>query len=207
MTFEPLNSAAWGTANTTNLISLILVIVTGVYVLLTWRIANANKGMLDNIREQYRDSLRPVVYATLQVRSQVVMRLAITNSGRSPAYRLRVTIDKDFIQFAHGRNIREFNIFNREIPVLAAGGAIVIDLAQGFNLDREQDGKVLTPLEFNIALSYSSNDNKLFEETVPIDLSPYMQTHTPLSSSESLALIEKHLKKIADHTNEGAVTE
>jgi hypothetical protein len=49
--FDP---AAWGTTATTNVISLVLVIVTGVYVLLTWRIATANQGMLDNIREQYR---------------------------------------------------------------------------------------------------------------------------------------------------------
>jgi hypothetical protein len=190
------NPAAWGTTATTNVISLVLVIVTGIYVFLTWRIANANKGMLDNIREQYRDSLRPVVMPTLQIRDQIVLRLAISNTGKSPAYRLRVGLDKDFLQWADRGNIREFNVFQKEISVLAPGGEIVIDLAQGFNLGREANGQILTPLEFNVSLSYASKDGEQYKETVPIDLAPYMQTHTPKTIAESLALIEKHLKAI-----------
>jgi hypothetical protein len=77
---------------------------------------------------------------------------------------------------------------------LAPGGEIVIDLAQGFNLDREVNGQIVTPLEFNISLSYASKDGEQFNETLPIDVAPYMQTHTPKTIAESLALIEKHLK-------------
>src|SRR4051794_2719602 len=126
---EPLDPAAWGTTATTNVISLVLVVVTGVYVLLTCRIANANQGMLDNIREQYRDSLRPVIFPSLRVRDQVVLVLVFTNTGRSPAYRVRLSIDRDFFQFAEPKgNIREFPIFNQEIPVLAPGTEFPIDL-------------------------------------------------------------------------------
>lgn len=192
--FDP---AAWGTTTTTNLISLVLVVVTGIYVVLTWRIANANKGMLENIREQYKDSIRPVVFPVIQFRDQIVARLVIANTGRSPAYRLRVLIDKDFWQFADRRNIRDFNLFNKEVPVLAPGGEIAIDLAQGFNLDREINGQKVTPLDFEITVSYASKDDEVFRETVTIDLAPYMQTHTPKTIAESLALIEKHLKTIA----------
>jgi hypothetical protein len=191
------NPAAWGTTATTNLISLVLVAVTGAYVYLTWRIANANQGMLDNIREQYRDSVRPVVFPVIQFRDQIVARLVIANTGRSPAYRLRVLIDKDFWQFAERRNIRDFNLFNKEVPVLGPGAEIAIDLAQGFNLDREVDGRKVTPLNFDITVSYSSKGGEEFHETVAIDLAPYMQTHTPKTIAESLALIEKHLKTIA----------
>jgi hypothetical protein len=193
-----LDSAGWGTTATTNLISLILVLVTGMYVCLTWRISNANKGMLDNIREQYRDSLRPVVIASIQVRQAVFIRLVIANSGRSPAYRVSVRLDRDFFQFANpARNIRDFNLFNREIPVLAPGTEFPIDLAQSFNLDKEHEGKNITPSAFNVTLSYASKDDH-FEETVRIDLKPYFQTHHPRSSAEHLGDIEKHLKKIAD---------
>jgi hypothetical protein len=182
----------------TNLISLVLVLVTGVYVLLTWRIANANKGMLDNIREQYRDSLRPVIFPSLQVRDQIVLRLVISNSGRSPAYRVRVGLDRDFFQFADPhRNIRGFNIFNKEIPVFAPGTEFPIDLAQGFNLDKDHEGQNITPSTFNVTVSYASGDQE-FEETVPIDLNPYFSTHHSKSAAEWLGLIEKHLSKIAD---------
>lgn len=198
MKFEPLNSIAWGTVATTNLINVVLVIVTGLYVILTWRIAKANQGMLDNIREQYRDSLRPVISPRLQIRDQVVAVVVIRNSGRSPAYRLRLRIDQDFFQFAEpNRNIREFSVFNGEIPVFAPGEELPIDLAQGFNLDKEQDGKLITPSKFNITVAYASTDQE-FEETVPIDIGPYLQTHHSKSIGEWLGEIEKQVKKIAN---------
>jgi hypothetical protein len=191
------NPTVWGTTATTNLISLVLVVVTGVTVILNWRIANANKGMLDNIREQYRDSLRPVVFPSLQVREQIVLTLVFANTGRSPAYRVRARLDKDFFQFANPqRNIREFNIFNQEIPVLAPGTELPIDLAQGFNLDIEKDGKNLTPTVFNITVSYASRDQQ-FDETVPVDLKAFFQTHHAKTAAEWLGKIEEHLKKIA----------
>ena len=190
------NPTAWGTTATTNVISLILVIATGITVILNWKIANANKGMLDNIREQYQDSLRPVVFPSLQFRDQVVVRLVISNSGRSPAYQLRVTIDSDFLQFGERRNIRDFSVFNEEIPVFPPGAEIAIDLAQGFNFDREIDGRNITPSQFNVGVSYSSR-NQQFDEIVPIDLTPYFQTHHAKSAAEWLGKIEDQLKKIA----------
>lgn len=192
-----LDPSAWATTATTNLISLVLVIVTGVYVILTWRIANANKGMLDNIREQYRDSLRPIVFPSIQVREQIVLVLVFANTGRSPAYRVRASIDTDFFQFANPqRNIRNFNIFNQEIPVLAPGTELPIDLAQGFNLDTERDGQNLTPTTFNVTVSYASRDQE-FEETAPIDLKAFFQTHHSKTAAEWLGRIEQHLSKIA----------
>jgi hypothetical protein len=194
------NPASWGTTATTNLISLILVIVTGIYVALTWRIANANKGMLDNIREQYRDSLRPVIFPSLQVREQVVLVLMFTNAGRTPAYRVRIGIDTDFFQFAEPqRNIRDFNIFNQEIPVLAPGTEFPIDLAQGFNLDVERDGQNLTPTTFTVTVSYASRDQE-FQEIFPVDLKVFFQTHHANTTAEWLGKIEEQLKKIGQKT-------
>lgn len=192
--FDP---AAWGTTATTNVISLVLVIVTGVYVLLTWRIATANQGMLDNIREQYRDSLRPIIFPAIQVRQQIVLALVFKNTGRSPAYHVRISIDRDFFQFAdRGNNIRDFNIFNQEIPVFAPGMELPIDLSQGFNLDVEKEGQNLTPTTFNITVSYASKDQQ-FQETIPIDLKAFFQTHHAKTTSEWLEKIEEQLKKIA----------
>lgn len=201
MSLRVFDPTVLGTTATTNLISLILVLVTGAYVYLTWRIAKANQGMLDNIREQYRDSLRPVVFPSLQVRNQVVLTLVITNSGRSPAYRVRIGLDRDFFQFAEaGRNIRDFPVFNQEIPVLAPGAELPIDLAQGFNLNKEHEGRNITPSKFNVTVSYASRDQE-FAETVPIDIGPYFETHHSKSIGEWLGEIEKQIKKIADKRN------
>lgn len=192
--FDP---AAWGTTATTNVISLVLVVITGVTVILNWKIANANKGMLDNIREQYRDSLRPVISPSIQVRDQVVLTLVFVNTGRSPAVRVRISLDRDFFQFADPQsNIRDFNLFNQEIPVFAPGTEFPIDLAQGFNLDKEHEGRNITPTRFEVTIAYASRD-QVFDETTTIDLMPFFQTHHQKSVGEWLGNIDDQLKKIA----------
>ena len=106
-------------------------------------------------------------------------------------------MDRDFFQFGEPRNnIRDFNLFNQEIPVFAPGTEFPIDLAQGFNLDKEHEGRNITPTEFNVTVSYASRDQE-FEETVPIDLKAFFQTHHAKTTAEWLGKIEEHLKKIA----------
>lgn len=51
--------------------------------------------MLDNIKEQYSDSIRPVVFPVIKFRDQIAW-FVIGNTGKLPAYRLRDLIDKDF---------------------------------------------------------------------------------------------------------------
>jgi hypothetical protein len=63
-------------------------------------------------------------------------------------------------------------------------------------LDVERDGRNFTPTTFNITLSYASKDQQ-FEETVPIDLNAFFDTHHPKTTAECLGKIEEHLKKIA----------
>lgn len=180
----------------TNLLTLVLVVVTGAYVYLTWKIAQANQEMLESLKVQYRESMRPLVYPSLTFREQVVSRLTIRNSGRSPAYDLRVSLDRDFFQFAERRNIREFGVFNEPISAFPPGAEISIDLAQGFNLDKELDGKNVTPSKFVVTLNYRSKF-ETYSEDVLIDVSPYAQVHFPKTTAEHLSVIESHLRKMA----------
>jgi len=55
----------------TNIISLILVVVTGFYVVLTWKIAKANNRMIDTMTTQFRETVRPYVTASLAVREEM----------------------------------------------------------------------------------------------------------------------------------------
>lgn len=128
---EVLNSVGWS-----NLLTMILVVVTGVYVFLTWKIANANQRMLERVEEQYLEQMRPVVYAYLEFREQVVVRLIIENIGRTPAIDLKVSIDKDFYPFAdtNRRNLKELPIFAKRTSWLPPKAKIALDLSQGFNL-------------------------------------------------------------------------
>ena len=180
------------------MLTLVLVVVTGIYVYLTWRIANTNQKMIERIDEQHREEIRPNVYAFLEFREQVVARLVVENKGRSPAYNLRASISDDFFQFgeSHGQNLKELPLFNEEISWFPPGARVTIDLAQGFNFDVERDGKNLTPSKFSIGLDYHSKFDH-YLETCLIDLSPYANMHIPKTSAEQLGKIAEHLKKIS----------
>lgn len=182
---------------TSNAIALVLVFVTGIYVVLTWRIANANQAMLKRADEQHVEAMRPLVYAYLEVREQIVVRLVIENLGKTPAYDLQINIDKDFYQFGHraGRNIRDFQMFNEPINWFPPKARVLIDLTQGFNLDKMVDEKNITPSQFSLNICYRSKFGD-FTEKCDIDISPYRNMHFPKTSSEHLGEIEKHLRRI-----------
>jgi hypothetical protein len=142
-----------------NIISLVLVVVTGVYVFLTWRIANSNQKMIERLDEQHREEVRPNVFAHLEFRAQVVVGLVIENMGRSPAYDLRVSISDDFLQFAgeSGKNLKDMSLFTDPIEWFPPGAKIAVDLSQGFNFDKtDESGNNITPSRFLIELDYKS---------------------------------------------------
>lgn len=188
-----LNDVGWA-----NLLTMILVVVTGVYVLLTWRIANANQKMLERVEEQHREQVRPVVYAYLEFREQVVARLVVENMGRTPAYGLTVRISEDFHQFGEiGRgNLRDLPIFSEEISWFPPNAKISVDLEQGFNFDKEIDGKNITPSSFDVSLEYSSKFDS-YTEICEIDLAPYGNMHIAKTAAEQLGKIEEHLRKMS----------
>lgn len=183
----------------TNAISLILVIVTGLYVFLTWRIAQSNSRSLTQMNEQFQETIRPFVIPIIKIRNSVFLSIEIENMGKSPATNLELSLDKDFFQFAEDsqdRNIRRFEAFNQVIQIFAPGEKLRFDLAQGFNIDVVKDGRNLTPKHFSISATYESNGRK-YADTFHIDVGPYMHTHTRKTASENLEIIAKHLEKIA----------
>ena len=183
----------------TNLISLALVVITGVYVYLTRQIAVTNQKQIEPSREQFLATIRPFVVARISIRHTVFLSLEIENIGKTPAQDLKLEISKPFHQFAKsdaGSNIQTFEAFNRSIPTFSPSELFRFDLSQGFNLNKEHDGKLLTPMQFDVTASYKS-DFDIYNETYHIDLLPYFHTHTPRSASEYLEKIESHLNVIA----------
>lgn len=181
-----------------NSLTGVLVVVTAIYVYLTWRIANANQRMLERVEEQHREEMRPNVFASLEFRAQTVARLVVENKGKTPAYRLRASIDKDFYQFASAgsTNVREIPFFTEETPWFPPGARVVFDLAQGFNFDVVRGGANITPSNFLVKLEYESKFDS-YEDECKIDVRPYLQMHVEATIGEQIGRIENTLKKIA----------
>lgn len=182
----------------TNLLTFVLVIITCIYAWLTWRIANSTSNSIKLQQEQFEATMRPVISVNLEIRENVVFCLKITNSGRSTAERLKLTLDSDFVPFAavSGTNLRDMIAFSKEIPTLAPGEGLRFNLTQGFNVDTTIDGKNLTPSAFSVRARYDGLGRR-YDEVRVVDFMPYMGTHNPLSAAEALRRLDETIKTLS----------
>ena len=114
----------------------LLVIITGFYSWVTFKILKANEGVLREMREQqdslYRPyiSISPVVYS-----DNPIFHLKIQNAGHTAAQKLKLSIDRDFYQFGEqrdNRNFRNMTAFSSVIDSFVPGAQMFFYLAQGF---------------------------------------------------------------------------
>ncbi len=170
---------AIGALTSTNWLSLLLIIITGVYVFLTWKILKSNNLMIQTMTEQFQESVRPYVTATLAIREGVIFVLEIKNRGKTPATNLELRLDKDFYQFSNDledRNLKNFQAFNQTISTFSPRETLSFDLSQGFNMGTKIENKILTPTQFKVSLNYFFL-NSTYSETFVIDTAPYMSVH------------------------------
>jgi hypothetical protein len=182
-------------------INALLVLITGVYAIFTFKILKANQRVADEMALQRRDILRPIISIGPEFDEYLVASLVIENSGQSPATNVVLTLDKDFYPFAEvneANNLKSYSIFSRPISTLASRATLRFDLAQGFNLDKSHNGKTLTPLEFKITAQYEYLDQK-FNDEFHLDLKPFMRSTRRRSMQvDELEKIRKAIEKMAN---------
>jgi hypothetical protein len=185
-----------GTPQATNIVSLVLVVVTGLYVFLTYQIAHANSKMAQHLVDQQEEMSRPIIAANIEIRSQVLLVLVIRNVGRTVASNVRMSLDRDFFRFGQTEsgNLRNLSIFQKESFTLAPGDLLRFDLAQGFVIFADDADESLVPKTFEIEIEYVSL-RKPYKETIAVDLKPYQMTNWPKSE---LALEIESLAKVLD---------
>ncbi|MFC1643659.1 hypothetical protein ACFL1F_01090 [Chlamydiota bacterium] len=166
----------------TVILTAILVVITGVYVWLTFRILKANEKTVVFMRDQSESLTRPYVNISVVIYPQnSLFYLKIANTGRSTAEKLRMKIGKDFYQYGmnqENRNLRKFSAFSEEIDSFHPGAEMQFGLAQGFVLFGDEADLNLTPTRFEIETEYIGNGKKYYE-IIPIDLSPYSKSILP----------------------------
>ena len=174
------------------LATILLLVVTTVYAMLTWWIASSNSRIVHS-------QLRLIISFRVIQRQGIILSLSLGNTGRSIANNIRISIDRDFFQYAdfkEERNLKNFYAFSNSIESMAPNESIIFDLAQGFNFQKEHEGKVLTPITFGIRMTYEWNGN-IYDETQVIDIRPYMSSLAVPEPMEKLVSIADSLKKIA----------
>ncbi|MGN2393247.1 hypothetical protein ACTFO6_17375, partial [Pelomicrobium sp. G1] len=81
-----------------------LVVITGFYAWATYKILQANQDMATAMKEQINLQLRPYVQPSLFILPGTnIFCLRIKNIGRNAASNLRLSLDREFFQFADTR--------------------------------------------------------------------------------------------------------
>ena len=179
-----------------------LVIITAMYVVITYRIMRANERTVQAIIEQNENTVRPYldIGAITPPNSHMFM-LRIANTGRTGAQNVRLELDRDFFQYGKkdGTNLRKTTAFTRPIEQLSPGSELRFGLAFGPQLVGDALDEARTPPVFVITAVYSYGTKTVTERTT-VDMRPYrdaMRLSDPVASELS-AMRENELTKIAN---------
>ena len=177
----------------------LLVLITGVYAWVSFRILRANERLVGEMKLQSEAINRPyITVRAYTVPNSPILYLGIFNTGKLPAEKVKLEIDRVFYQFGdrrEERNMATFSIFNQEIDCFAPGQEFKFMLGQGFVIFAEEADESVTPTVFDIKATYSFGD-KSYSETNVIDLNPFRMTS--LGTDPLISEIEGIRKAVED---------
>lgn len=160
------------------LLTFILVIVTSIYVVITFEILKANKETVKIMASQLEASTRPYIsIKTFTINNSNDIFLNIANVGKSAAKRLKLQIDKDFYRYGKKEewNLKELNIFKNTTEQFQPGTKLIYPLVDALVLFSNKIDVSRTPAQFTITAEYEYFGNIFIEET-KIDLSQHHET-------------------------------
>ncbi len=178
--------------------TVILVVVTGIYCYFTYKILKANELVVMEMRGQNELFIRPYIIVNTFVTKGAQYYLRIKNTGKSAAFNLEMTLDKNFFMCGianEGRNIKAAYIFNNTINVFPPDSEVFFLLGHGSVFLGDKNDEKITPQEFTITTNYSFHSNTYSEKTI-INLK---QFENSIIYSDS---IDIYLKEISEHIKE-----
>lgn len=155
--------------------TFLLVLVTVVYVLLSYFILRANKAAVEVMQKQHEASLRPyIVPSTFLVPGNYMISLQISNVGKIAAEDLQLNLDKDYYpsreKEVDERSLRNAYIFQNKVTTFAPGERRVFYLGTGEDIFGDISSR--RPHQFTITATYSFSGKTVSEQTV-MDLETY----------------------------------
>ena len=183
---------------TVDILTALLVLITGFYAWVTFRILEENERVVEVMRQQSESLVRPYVTVTPFIeRNSPAFILSVKNTGKMPAVKLRLKLDKDFYSFGDkNRNIAEFPAFLNIIDSFAPNEELLFSLDMGTHLFTEEE--YMNPKQFTVTAVYSFGEIQVEEEHA-IDLRSYWRANIPSDVYEKrLGDIQKEISKLTD---------
>jgi hypothetical protein len=185
--------------NTTDWLTLALVVITGFYAWVTFRIQRANESVVDAMRQQTEAQLRPYVVVLPTVRTgTTLVCLEVQNTGKSPALGLRLRMDRDFYPHAEkreGENIAKLPAFTNVIESLAPNARLIFILGVGGTIFSASVDDSVCPKVFHVHAQYEFADRKYSEDNI-IDVRPML--HSSVAQDPVAAELERLRKSLED---------
>ena len=177
------------------ILTAFLLIVTAVYVFMTYKMSVMSERSVQIMKEQTEAMSRPYVVVQPLVRPNTsLMYLKIYNSGKTPALKVKLELDRDFFQFGESnKNLKEFGIFSSRLDRFAPNQELFFGLGQGWDIFG--DSKKSLPKQFVVTATYSYMDKVVVEKS-HIDLCPFEQSEGEANPIvEELKIIREALEK------------
>ena len=180
------------TITTTEWLTLALVLITGFYAWVTFRIQRANERAVEAMRQQTEAQLRPYVVVAATVRTgTTLVCLEVRNTGRSPALGLRLRMDRDFFPHAErndNENIAKLPAFTEPIESLAPDARLIYVLGVGGTIFSPSVETSLCPKVFHVSADYCFAGESYMENNI-IDLRPML--HSTIAQDAIATEVEK----------------
>lgn len=189
--------------SSTDWLTLALVLITAFYAWATYRILRANEAVVRASREQTEVQLRPYIVVSAVIRTgTTLVSLEVRNTGKSPATKVRLRLDRDFYADAgrdESKNIAKLPAFTSEIEAIAPGARMLFTLGVGGTIFGQGADDSRCPPAFQVAATYNFG-TKQYQEENHIDIRPLLRSspeHDPVA--DELELLRKAIEKLASH--------
>jgi len=183
---------------TVDILTGLLVLITGFYAWVTFRILKENERVVEVMRKQSESLVRPYITVTPFIeKNSPTFILSIKNTGKMPAVKLRLKLDKDFYSFGDEKqNIAEFPAFLNIIDSFAPNEELLFSLDIGTQLFKEDE--YMNPKQFTVTAIYSFGETQV-EEGHAVDLRSYWQANIPSDAyAKGLGDIKKEISKLTN---------
>lgn len=182
----------------------ILVLITAFYAWATYRMLKANEKVIEVMQSQYEAMTRPyITVSPILEADNPIFYLRIKNTGKTPAQKLKLTIDKSFYKFgkvSDENNLSNFTAFKEVIKSFHPNAEIDFSLVQAHILF-DNDFENVMPTEFSVIAEYAF-DGKTVKENNIIDLKPYKNANVPQDAYvRKLKDIASAIDKISSNGN------
>lgn len=161
--------------NTLELLTTLLVLITGVYAYLTYRLAKASESTVTEMREQSEATSRPyVVFSMPKIANNPFTFLQVENTGKTPAMNLKLSLGPEFDKISNlpsMQRLKGSHLFTRTSDSFPPNSPVLFHLGIGSTLGGENEKKYPQD-KFSITAEYSFGAHTV-KETTWIDVNQF----------------------------------